>query len=86
MGKIVAELKRRLADAGIDAEVIGRAKHIYSIWRKMRRKSIDLSQVYDMEAVRVIVDDVERCYGALDVVHAAWPHIGSEFGRLRGEP
>ena len=86
VGKIVAELKRRLADAGIDAEVIGRAKHIYSIWRKMRRKSIDLSQVYDMEAVRVIVDDVERCYGALDVVHAAWPHIGSEFDDYVASP
>ena len=86
VGEIVAELKNRLADAGIDAEVIGRAKHIYSIWRKMRRKGVDLSQVYDMEAVRVIVDDVQRCYGALGVVHTAWPHIGSEFDDYVASP
>ncbi len=86
VGKIVAELKSRLADVGIDAEVIGRAKHIYSIWRKMRRKGVDLSQVYDMEAVRVIVDDVQRCYGALGVVHTAWPHIGSEFDDYVASP
>ncbi len=84
--KIVADLKDRLADAGIDAEVIGRAKHIYSIWRKMRRKGIDLSQVYDAEAVRVIVDDVQRCYGALGVVHTTWPHIGSEFDDYVANP
>lgn len=84
--KIVADVKDRLADAGIDAEVIGRAKHIYSIWRKMRRKGIDLSQVYDAEAVRVIVDDVQRCYGALGVVHTAWPHIGSEFDDYVANP
>ena len=84
--KIVAELKDCLAEAGIDAEVIGRAKHIYSIWRKMRRKGIDLSQVYDAEAVRVIVDDVQRCYGALGVVHTAWPHIGSEFDDYVANP
>ncbi len=83
---IVTELKGRLADAGIGAEVIGRAKHIYSIWRKMRRKGIDLSQVYDVEAVRVIVDDVQRCYGALGVVHTAWPHIGSEFDNYVANP
>ncbi|MDE0055843.1 MAG: HD domain-containing protein [Gammaproteobacteria bacterium] len=86
VGEIVAELKSRLAEAGIDAEVIGRAKHIYSIWRKMRRKAVDLSQVYDMEAVRVIVDDVQRCYGALGVVHTAWPHIGSEFDDYVASP
>ena len=86
VGKIVKELKCRLADAGIEAEVIGRAKHIYSIWRKMRRKAIDLSQVYDAEAVRVIVDDVQRCYGALGVVHTAWPHIGSEFDDYVANP
>ena len=86
VGKIVKELKSSLADAGIEAEVIGRAKHIYSIWRKMRRKAIDLSQVYDAEAVRVIVDDVQRCYGALGVVHTAWPHIGSEFDDYVANP
>ena len=52
----------------------------------MRRKGIDLGQVYDAEAVRVIVDDVDDCYGALDVVHAAWPHIGSEFDDYVANP
>ena len=83
---IVTELKGRLADAGIGADVIGRAKHIYSIWRKMRRKGIDLSQMYDVEAVRVIVDDAQRCYGALGVVHTAWRHIGSELDDYVANP
>ena len=86
VGRIVTEIKDRLADAGIEAEVLGRAKHIYSIWRKMRRKGIDVSQVYDAEAVRVIVGDVEGCYGALGVVHTAWPHIASEFDDYVANP
>lgn len=71
----VAEiLKGALGDAGIEAEVAGRAKHIYSIWRKMRRKGIDFSEVYDTRALRVLVPEVRDCYAAIGVVHGLWRH------------
>ena len=73
------DLDFRLSAEGIRAEVQGRAKHIYSIWRKMNHKSIDFSEVRDVQAVRVLVDQVEDCYRALGVVHTSWPHIPSEF-------
>ena len=63
----------------IDAEVHGRAKHIYSIWQKMRRKGIGFASVHDVQALRVLVDDVEACYNVLGVVHTQWPHIPNEF-------
>jgi guanosine-3',5'-bis(diphosphate) 3'-pyrophosphohydrolase len=72
-------LSRELAKAGIRAELSGRAKHIYSIWRKMERKNVDLDQIYDLLAVRVIVNEVPECYGALGVIHALWPPIPGQF-------
>ncbi len=83
---IVADIERRLARAGIEADVVGRAKHIYSIWRKMGRKSIDFGQVYDVQAVRVVVRSVPQCYGVLGVVHTAWHHIPSEFDDYIANP
>jgi GTP pyrophosphokinase len=77
--KVVAELSEALADAGIDARVSGRPKHIYSIWRKMREKQLSFDQVYDLRAVRVLVDEVGDCYSALGVVHGLWLHIPKEF-------
>lgn len=68
-----------LARVGIEAEVTGRAKHIYSIWRKMKRKNIDFYQVYDIRAVRVLVPEIRDCYAALGVVHNLWQHIPKEF-------
>ncbi len=68
-----------LARVGIEAEVTGRAKHIYSIYRKMKRKNIDFYQVYDIRAVRVLVPDIRDCYAALGVVHNIWQHIPKEF-------
>ncbi|MFP8965586.1 GTP diphosphokinase [Pokkaliibacter sp. CJK22405] len=76
---VLTLLKERLADAGIDGELMGRAKHIYSIWRKMQRKNIPFSQVYDIRAVRILVPEVRDCYGALGIVHALWRHIPNEF-------
>lgn len=73
------DLEFRLAAKGIEAEVHGRAKHIYSIWRKMSHKAIDFSEVYDVQAVRVLVDRIDACYGVLGVVHTSWPHIPTEF-------
>lgn len=76
---VVKSLKNALAKMGIKGDVTGRAKHIYSIWRKMKRKGIDFSQVYDVRAVRVLVPEVRDCYAALGVVHSLWQHIPKEF-------
>lgn len=77
--QIVAQLSEQLAEAGIDARVSGRPKHIYSIWRKMHEKQLSFEQVYDLRAVRVLVDEVGDCYSALGVVHGLWLHIPREF-------
>lgn len=77
--KIVAQLSQKLADAGIAAKVSGRPKHIYSIWRKMRDKQLSFDQVYDLRAVRILVDEVGDCYSALGVVHGLWLHVPKEF-------
>lgn len=77
--KVSDTLKSALASSGIVADVSGRAKHIYSIWRKMQKKNIDFYQIYDIRAVRVMVDTVANCYAALGIVHALWHHIPKEF-------
>ncbi len=77
--RFVEWLSGELKNAGIVAEVSGRPKHIYSIWRKMQRKGTDFERIYDVRAVRVLVDNVRDCYGALGVVHSAWQHVPGEF-------
>jgi len=77
--QVVAQLTDELADAGIDARVSGRPKHIYSIWRKMCEKQLSFDQVFDIRAVRVLVDSVADCYSALGIVHGQWTHIPKEF-------
>jgi len=77
--QFMATLRTELANAGIKADVSGRAKHIYSIWRKMIRKHKDFEQIYDVRAVRVLVDSVRDCYGALGIVHSLWQHVPGEF-------
>ena len=79
VARVATELATRLAAAGIAAEVDGRPKHLYSLHRKMVRKSLPLVRIFDVRAVRVLVADVERCYAALGVVHAAWPPVPGEF-------
>jgi len=76
---VVEELHGALARVGVESDISGRAKHIYSIWRKMKRKNIDFYQVYDIRAVRVLVPDIRDCYAALGVVHNIWQHIPKEF-------
>jgi GTP pyrophosphokinase len=73
------ELAAALAAEGITAEVAGRPKHIYSIWRKMQRKGLAFDDLYDLNALRVLVEDVPTCYAALGVVHGLWRHISKEF-------
>ena len=83
---VMSQLRHELEEAGIHAEISGRAKHIYSIWRKMRRKGIDFSQVYDVRAVRVLVPQVRDCYTSLGIVHSLWRHIPNEFDDYIANP
>jgi GTP pyrophosphokinase len=72
-------LRAELKQAGIEAEVYGRPKHIYSIYRKMQRKQLAFEQLFDIRAVRIVVETVRDCYAALGVVHAKWPYVPGEF-------
>ena len=71
----ILRLQTELAAAGIQAEVFGRPKHIYSIWNKMRGKELDFTALYDVRAFRVIVSDVKTCYTVLGVVHNIWTRL-----------
>jgi GTP pyrophosphokinase len=86
----IAEARRQLgaalADAGIAASIDGRPKHIYSIWRKMQRKGVEFSDLYDVRALRVLVADVGDCYAALGVVHSLWPCVPGEFDDYIANP
>jgi len=75
----IAEVSAELARHSIVAEVVGRPKHIYSIWRKMHKKSLAFEQVLDVRAIRVIAASVADCYAALGAVHGRWPYIPGEF-------
>ncbi len=82
----ITRLKSELAAADIKAEVSGRPKHIYSIWNKMRGKALDFSELYDVRAFRVIVDDVKTCYTVLGLVHNIWTPIPDEFDDYISRP
>src|SRR6266480_1689450 len=79
-------LAQELEKAGVRAELSGRAKHLWSIAQKMRRKSVGFEEVYDVLAIRTIVDDVPSCYAALGVVHTLWPPIPGQFDDYIAEP
>ncbi len=80
------ELNALLAKAGIAAEVSGRPKHIYSIWNKMRGKQLAFDALYDVRALRVIVDTVDQCYQVLSLVHTHWTPVGSEYDDYIARP
>ena len=82
----VAALEAELRAAGINAEVQGRPKHIYSIYTKMRGKSLDFFELYDVRALRVLVDSVKDCYTALGIVHNLWTPIPKEFDDYISRP
>ncbi len=79
-------LKAELGKHGIRAEISGRPKHIYSIWRKMQRKDRGIESLYDIRALRILVDDVGACYAALGVVHNLWTYIPGEFDDYIANP
>ena len=83
---VVQQLRDELTAAGIQPEIDGRAKHIYSIWRKMQKKGLQFSQIYDVRAVRVLVPEVRDCYTALGIVHTLWRHIPKEFDDYIANP
>lgn len=86
VGDAIARLKSELALAGVKADVSGRPKHIYSIWNKMRGKSLDFSELYDVRAFRVTVEDVKTCYTVLGIVHNIWTPIPKEFDDYISRP
>lgn len=83
---VIETLQQALGRAAIDGQISGRAKHIYSIWRKMRRKDIGFSQVYDIRAVRILVSTVRDCYSVLGIVHSLWRNIPNEFDDYIASP
>lgn len=86
VGAAIDRLRSELAAAGIKAEVFGRPKHIYSIWTKMRGKSLNFSELYDVRAFRVIVNDIKACYAVLGIVHNIWVPIPKEFDDYISRP
>jgi len=83
---VVEEIRDELDRAGIHGEVVGRPKHIYSIWRKMSGKSVDFKELFDVRAARVLVDTVADCYAVLGLVHSRWQPIRSEFDDYIASP
>ncbi|MGH2488124.1 MAG: RelA/SpoT family protein, partial [Candidatus Limnocylindria bacterium] len=79
INRSISILRKELGSVGVQAEISGRPKHIYSIVKKMERKGAEFSEIYDLHAIRVLVDDVKDTYGALGVVHAIWRPIPGQF-------
>ncbi|CCE22085.1 RelA/SpoT family protein [Methylotuvimicrobium alcaliphilum] len=82
----IEDLRRILKEEGITAKVYGRPKHIYSIWNKMRRKQLAIDDLYDLLAVRVIVDSLTACYSVLGLAHSYWKYIPKEFDDYIANP
>src|SRR5688572_20308312 len=79
VNKSIGILGKELGKVGITAEITGRPKHLYSIAKKMERKAADFAEIYDLHAIRVLVDDVKDCYAALGVVHSLWRPVPGQF-------
>ena len=84
--RIVAQLQSELKAAHIEGEVLGRPKHIYSIWKKMQGKALDFADLYDVRAFRVLVADVKSCYAVLGIVHNVWQPVPREFDDYIARP
>jgi len=84
--RFTERLQGLLAEQGIKAGVAGRVKHIVSIWRKMQRKNLEFHELFDVRAVRILVDSVADCYAVLGIVHTAWQHIPQEFDDYIANP
>ena len=86
IGEVVSALSAKLAEEGLRGSVKGRPKHLYSIYKKMQRKELDFTQLYDVSAVRVVTERVQDCYAILGIVHSLWVPIPSEFDDYIAKP
>jgi len=77
--EVIGILESKLAQSGIKASIIGRHKHLYSIYSKMQTQNLDFSQIYDLTAFRIIVDDRSECYEVLGIIHALWKPVSGRF-------
>jgi len=84
--QFMQQLSQRLTEAGIEHDISGRAKHIFSIWRKMQRKGLDFHDLFDVRAVRILVDDLAGCYAALGITHTHWQPVPGEFDDYISQP
>lgn len=84
--QVVAALRQELDANGVEAEVFGRPKHLYSTWRKMQERGAEIHQIYDLLAVRLIVETVQQCYSALGVVHGLWRPLPGQFDDYIASP
>lgn len=84
--QFTSHLNQLITEQGITAEVTGRVKHIVSIWRKMQRKKLEFHQLFDVRAVRVLVDSVADCYAVLGIVHTTWHSVPDEFDDYIANP
>ncbi len=83
---VMQQLNTEMQAAGVEADITGRVKHIYSIWRKMQKKNLRFSEIYDVRAVRILVPEVRDCYTALGIVHSLWNNIAREFDDYIANP
>lgn len=86
IAKVVSSLHSALKKQNVSGEISGRAKHIYSIWKKMKRKMVPYNEIYDVRAIRVITDTIADCYSALGIVHSIWQHVPKEFDDYIANP
>ena len=84
--RVIRDIGEAVTQSGLHVDVAGRPKHIYSIWRKMQRKQLDFDALYDIRAVRVLVDDIGACYSVLGIVHQLWTPIPGEFDDYIAQP
>ncbi|ACM20499.1 GTP/GDP 3'-pyrophosphokinase and (p)ppGpp 3'-pyrophosphohydrolase [Geotalea daltonii FRC-32] len=77
--EVMQIIKAKLVDHGIKGEVSGRSKHLYSIYRKMQSRSVDIDEIYDLIAIRVMVEDIRECYEVLGIIHSTWKPIPGRF-------
>lgn len=86
VGEVINTLDTAIKKVGKKVEISGRAKHIYSIWKKMHKKNVGFSEIYDLRAIRVLVETVDDCYAVLGIVHNLWRNIPNEFDDYIASP
>ncbi|UNC92891.1 RelA/SpoT family protein [Candidatus Contubernalis alkaliaceticus] len=79
ISRVIIRLKERLEDVGIEADIQGRPKHLYGIYEKMERQDKDINEIYDLTGIRLVVENIKDCYGALGIVHTLWRPIPGRF-------